>query len=346
MRKTKYVMAMLHCEIKDRLIKPEFEDDLDEAMGMEAQLVRVAEIIDASYELCLAELKIRVNSPDVYGELTQFNATGSIDRMTDMQIVSTTRKDLSPLQNLHHYLLRLLALRGLRKVGETLYQPVFIDAPGISCAATTRTRQEFSQALGDLAAYHPSVGPSTFATFFTENVSRQANYEAYLDATSSFRNRSDMIKQLSQEEEPSVQPCMQPHVHLIQQRNRAHARAVFPFDRRDQWQEIADQKNAEWSEFAKRCSDRLCEAGVDVAPFDMTSRVVRETGEALCIRLPTTDDATIKFIDESVDEYLFDVRFDGSNFAIGGDADETDYDPANVGLAIFAYLDDIKTESF
>lgn len=346
----KYMMTRLYEELKRRrlIVATREEEELDEGV-CEEHFVRLANIITSSYEICVAELRIHVNLPDADGGgWTLYDAVGIEERMNEMHAMFIDRDSnkLTPFQNLHAHLLKLLSNRGYRKSGEFLYQPVRVN------------NLQWTGAWKP--AYDPPL-PSTFSHFFTENISRQIDFHAYLDATASFKNREAVIRQLIDEDEPECPTLVFNRLFISFNNAIVHMLgAVFPFDRQDQWQQIADRKNAEWAEFSKQCARRLADVGVEVDPFNLMARVMEETGEPLCIYPPTPDDATTKFIDEAIPEEYFDMRFDGSNFALGGAAGGAgdgaaggegdgacEYDPASPwDSPIFAYLDELRTPDF
>lgn len=343
-KNVKYVLLSLLMEVRRRgLLGDAADDDAEQGDALqEASFFRAAEVITSCYKVCMEELRIHVNLPGDGANggdpLMLYNAVGLEQRMSRQHAVMCvdldTDKKLTSFQALHARLLDILRQRGYRKWNGLLYEPVRVQQTGAWTGAWK------------LAYDYPRK--SNFETFFTEHVSPQLDYDLYITATASFRNRKEVIEWLTQEEEPQCPTLVFNRLYFSFNNAIVHTcGAVFPLDCPEQWQDIADRKNAEWATFARACARRLEAVGVRVDPFDLASRTMRETGEDMCIRPPCFDEATIKFIDEYVDESLFDLRFDGSNYAPAPADPLADVDPADPwDSPIFAYLDEIDTADF
>ena len=333
-QKAKFTLACLYSTLISRKLLLSTREDEEVAEGIFAgHFVRTAEILDSCYSICLEELRVRVNLPDENGGWKRYEAASEDQKMIRPHLLTVVEdQDLTPFQRVHAFLLNLLRLRGYRKSGELLYQPIFVDE--------LRT-----------GAWEPAYAPphpSNFATFYTENVTRQTNYKVYLDATSSFSIRREMIRQLEEEEEPEC-PTLVFSRRFISFRNAIVdvCGAVFPLRHPELWQGISDRKNAEYADFAQACAARLRARGVDVDHFSLLQRVMEDTGEDMRIRPPSGDDATIAYIPEDLPEELWDLRFDGSNFVGSEAAEAAEVDPADPwDSPIFAYLDDLATPEF
>lgn len=340
LEQTNFLMICLFYQLWQRkLFVSSREEELAEGGVFEAHFPRVLEVIRSSYDICLAELRVRVNLPDKKGSgWTLFDSTSTEQKMPRKHaLMIFDPEELTAFQNLHAHVLKLLRQCGYRKFGDLLYEPVYSEHRGQMLLT---------------GAWKPAVfdtrnpnNPSTFANFLKSDLGRHLDFEAYLDATSHPANRKEVLKLLVEEEEPEC-PTIMYNRNFISFRNAiVHMLgAVFPLDRPDAWQEIADNKNAEWDAFARASSDRLATLGVHVEPFDLRSRVSEATGEDMRIRPPTRDEATIHFIDEELPEELFHLRFDGSNFT---GVERPEVNPAEPwDSPIFNYLDDIKTRDF
>lgn len=335
-KKLKYILLCLYQELRKRNMLLGTREEEEEEHGVcETHFVRVSEIITSCYTICLEELRVHVNvpNPNATDEWAIYDATSSEQKMTRKHVMCQEEGELTPFQNLHAYLLNILQGRGYRKSGELLYVPVY----------SMYNERSYRTGAWKLA-YDPPT-PSTFATFYTDVVCRHVDYAAYLDSTSSFRMRPSMVEQLVQEEEPECPTVVFNRLFISFRNAIVHMLgAVFPLDRKDEWQEIADRKNAEWNEFASVCAKRLETIGVMVRPFDLASRVMPGTGDDMRIRPPSSEDATIHYIDEEIPEALFQLRFDGSNF---GDTHASAVHPADPwNSPLFAYLDAIETPEF
>lgn len=344
-KSVKYILLCLLIEVRKRqlLVGTEEEEGERGDVVREARFLRAAEVITSCYQICLEELRIYVNIPreGANGDdpLMLYNSVSDEQRMSRMHaimVVDVDTNKLTSFQSLHAGLLNRLRQRGYRKWNGLLYQPVRLQTSARWTGAWK------------FAYDYPET--SDFGTFFTEFVSRGLDWQLYLDATASFRNREEIIKQLAREEEPECPTLTFNRLYFSFRNAIVHTcGAVFPLDRPDQWQEIADRKNAEWATFSQACARRLATVGMRVDPFDLAARTMHETGEDMCIRPPCFDEATIKFIDEDVDESLFELRFDGSNFADGpAPADPlAGVDPADPwDSPLLAYLDEIVTTDF
>ena len=339
MSNLKYVLLKLYQELRHRRLlvdTREEEDDEDNEVICESHFPRVDEIMKSCYEICLHELKIHVNMPGGFNNNSDkrwmlYDATNSQQRMTSRTAQIIYAGDLTPFQHLLHRLRFLLTTRNYRKSGSILYEPHLTSNKRWTGAwKLAYTNQE-----------------STFDTFVTDVVNTYLDEDSYLDLTSSFGIREAALKQLEKEEQPECPTIIFNRLFISFRNAIVHMLgAVFPFDQVDRWQEIADAKNNEWSTFSQACAQRLASIGVHVEPFDLASRTMEETGECMRIRPPTSDDATIQFIDEDIPEELFQLRFDGSNFAESADCDQ-DVNPAEPWTsAIFTYMDHMGTPDF
>lgn len=340
-KKTKYMLYCLFLALRRRgLIVGSLDEERDADRLWEGHVTRVIEIVSSCQQICVAEMRVHINLPDRDSDGTSFllfDAVGLEQRMTRSIILPPQQGDpeINSFQSLHAYLLDILRRRGYRKWNGMLYEPIRLHNSWTGAWKLAYTNMT-----------------SDFSTFLTESISRHLDWQAYVDATSSTKNREEMIKQLAREEEPECPTLVFNRLFISFRNAIVHTcGAVFPLSCPEQWQDIADRKNAEWTHFAQACARRWEALGVYVNAFDLSAHHMRETGEDMCIRPPCYDDATIKFIDEDVDESLFDLRFDGTNFDVGG---VTEDDPlADVeDLAepwdspLFTYLDEVSTKDF
>ena len=348
-KNVKYALARLLRELRLRglVVGSREEEEAEPECVHEAHFLRVCEVVTACYHICVEELRVRVNLPDAPrpsvgggegGEQDEeetwalYDAVSEEQKLTRKHLDTVDPKEMTPFQSLHDHLLKLLQQRGYRKSGDLLYQPVF------SSGRRTGAWQ---------LAYPPPAPASTFEAFFQENISRRLDFDYYLDATSSYRNRDEVLKQLKHEEEVECPTLVFNRLFISFNNAIVHMLgAVFPLDQPEAWQDIADRKNAQWSALAARSAARLAASGVPVAPYDLAARTMEDTGEDMRIRPPTREDATIRFIDEAVPEELFDTPFDASLSSFPS-SDAEAYDPAEPwDSGLFDYLDDMHTPHF
>jgi hypothetical protein len=334
-----YVLVSLVEQLRLRdLMVGRYEDEEIGDGICEAHCVRVAETISRCHRICIEELAVRVNQPDAESEngggvsFALFDAVSEEEKFAQVHALCIERTDLNSFQSLHDYMLGLLKARRYRKSGEVLYEQIYYTHNG---------RTYPTGAWKHAYTNHPS----TFDTFVTENISRLLRYEQYQNATAPRANRRMVIEQLIEEEEPEC-PTIQWNRMFISFRNGIFhlMGAWFGFDEKEEWQRIADEKNVEWEKFSRDAAARLSEIGVRCTPFDISTRRLPETHEPVRIRPPTSQDATIKFIDEELPVEYAQMRFDGSNYPDVADGERNPARPWD--SRIFHYLDEVYTPEF
>ena len=91
---------------------------------------------------------------------------------------------------------------------------------------------------------------------------KQADNEGVEDRVH-LQDRAPVHEDKTQEEEPECPTILFNRMFISFKNCIVHLLgAVFPLDRPEDWQRIADEKNEEWARFARRAADRLAAWGV------------------------------------------------------------------------------------
>jgi hypothetical protein len=333
MQREQFVLVQLVKTLKFRQLLVDTREEEDGGGALhEARFVRTSEVMRAAFELCKQELRIRANVPDEDGSMVLFDSVSDEDRFTEKHACFMIEEDFTPLRSLHEHMLRMLRQRGFRKSGDELFEEIFVDG-----------HRTHAWQLARITDRTPPP-PSTFDTFFTENVGRYLDYSQYSHSVM-FNNRENVIKQLIKENEPEC-PILQRTRLFISFRNCVmHVLgACFPYDAKHRWPQIAARKNQEIKDFSTMWAAKLNAIGFKVEPFDLEAKTMTDTGESMVVRPPRNDETSSVFIDEDVPVEYMDLRYDGSNF--GGDGLD-DVNPANPwGSRLFAYLQEVYTPEF
>ena len=278
----KYIVATLaRLLLSNSLCTTDPLNDNDELI-LESDIIQVQNAIHTAMEVAskFVELRIRQDRD----RFQRIPADAMIDANTCLLLTDDERTKYCQL---HDFFLHALESMGFRKVEDKLFESITVEWQGV---------------LYDSMAWKQSHHTPDIKTFVRKNCGRHIDAKQYENIMHSTKYRKEIIEQLTEEEEPEL-PTLNRSRYFISFRNCiVHTLgAIFPYDDRENWDDIAQRANDAWVAAAAKAKQLLSEKGIYVPGIDLTTRVDVETQLNMRICAPDPLQATMKFIDEEFD---------------------------------------------